>query len=144
MFRPAQGVGEMIVEQLGPVAVIDETDGAEIVVSRADEDAAGESGKRFGRPAVLLCIAVVGDVAGHDQVMCRIPLFDQLEQLHDAFVVFLAAMEVQIADVNEFHGALPSCANSAHAPRAELSDEIPLKPWDVVLRLCLVFTCTTL
>ena len=47
---------------------------------------------RFGRGvepaqgAGQFCIAVVRDVAGHDQVMRRIPLFDQLEQLHGVLV----------------------------------------------------------
>lgn len=65
------------------------------------------NGKRFGRPAILFCIAVVRDISGHDQVMRRIPLFDQLEQFYGVFVVFLAAMEVKIADVDEFHTPLP-------------------------------------
>jgi hypothetical protein len=101
-----QGFGETLIEQLGPIAVIDETDGAEVVVPRTDEHAASESGKRFSRPTVLLCIAVVRDVAGHDQVMRRIPLFDPLEQLYGTLVVVLAAMKVKIADVDKFHNPL--------------------------------------
>ena len=113
------------------------------MVPRADEHAACESGKRFGRPVVLFCIAVVRNVAGHDQVMRRIPLFDQLEQLYGALVVFLAAMEVKIADVDEFQASLPSETNSAHGPHADLSDENPLKPRDVVLHFCHLINCFT-